>query len=149
MRGATSHRQALDAAWAAYGGPRSISGVDEVSANVSTNRVYRLHLDDGSTVISKVSSYGSYFLFVEDHEQLERCAGHLRTTRFAGMLADIWKRDGRIFTWYDQHMWAVFYDDVPRGESLPRVLDTRQIANLATEMAEFHLACTEIAPHLP
>ena len=74
MSGATSHRQAVDAAWAAYGDPRSIVSVDEVSANVSTNRVYRLHLDDGSTAVSKVSSYGSYFLFVEDHEQLDRCS---------------------------------------------------------------------------
>ena len=149
MSGATTHRQAVDAAWAAYGDRRKICSADEVSANVSTNRVYRLHLDDGSTVISKVSSYGSYFLFVEDHEQLDRCSRLLRSTRFAGMLADIWSRDERIFTWYDQHMWAVFYDDVPRGESLPRVLSTEQIANLATEMAEFHLACTEIAPALP
>ena len=47
------------------------------------------------------------------------CSG---STRFNGMLADIWSRDGRIFTWYDQHMWAVFYDDVPRRDSLPRVL---------------------------
>ena len=114
MSGAPTHRQAVDAAWAAYGDPRTITGSDEVSANVSTNRVYRLHLDDGSTVVSKVSSYGSYFLFVEDHEQLDRCARCLGSTRFAGMLADIWSRDGRIFTWYDQHMWAVFYDDVPR-----------------------------------
>jgi Ser/Thr protein kinase RdoA (MazF antagonist) len=149
MSGATSHRQAVDAAWAAYGDPRTIVGADEVSANVSTNRVYRLHLDDGSTVVSKVSSYGSYFLFVEDHEQLDRCATLLHSTRFTGMLADIWSRDGRTFTWYDQHMWAVFYDDVPRRDSLPRILSTDQIANLATEMAEFHLACTDIAPHLP
>jgi hypothetical protein len=149
MSGATSHRQAIDAAWVAYGDPRTIRGADDVSTNVSTNRVYRLHLDDGSTVIGKASSYGSYFLFVEDHEQLYRCARLLGATRFTGMLADIWCRDGRVFTWYDQQMWAVFYDDVPRRDSLPRVLSSEQIANLATEIAEFHLACTEIAPSLP
>ena len=149
MSGATPHRQAVDAAWADYGDKRSIVGSDEVSANVSTNRVYRLHLDDGSTVISKVSSYGSYFLFVEDHEQLDRCARLLGPTRFNGMLAEIWSRDGRIFTWYNQHIWAVFYDDVPRRDSLPRVLTVDQIANLATEIAEFHVACNAIAPALP
>ncbi|MEA3185869.1 MAG: hypothetical protein QOJ74_2346 [Ilumatobacteraceae bacterium] len=149
MSGDTPHRQAVDAAWAEYGDRRSIVDVDEVSTNVSTNRVYRLHLDDDSTVISKVSSYGSYFLFVEDHEQLDRCARLLGPTRFNGMLAEIWSRDGRIFTWYNQHVWAVFYDDVPRLDSLPRVLTGTQIANLATEMAEFHLACIEIAPALP
>ena len=65
------------------------------------------------------------------------------------MLADIWSKNGRTFTWYDQHMWAVFYDDVPRKDRLPRILSAQQIANLATEIAEFHLACTDIAPLLP
>jgi hypothetical protein len=81
-----------------------------------------------STFVCKVSSYGSYFLFVEDHDRLFRCARLLDETRFAGMLADVWTvrgdRSGPIFTWYDRKMWAVFYDDVPRGESLPRVLST-------------------------
>ncbi len=143
------HRQAIGAAWAAYGDPRMVVRVDEVSANVSTNRVYRLHLDDGSTLVGKVSSYGSYFLFVEDHERLARCAELLDGTRFGGMLADMWKRNGRVFTWYDQNMWAVFYDDVPRRESLPRILDEMQVANLAREMAAFHIACTDLAPKIP
>jgi Ser/Thr protein kinase RdoA (MazF antagonist) len=46
-------------------------------------------------------------------------------------------------------MWAVFYDDVPRGESLPRVLSEDMIRNLGREMAEFHLACTDLAPRIP
>lgn len=145
----TRHRAAVDAAWAAFGDERSIVGVEEVSANVSTNRVYRLRLDDESTLITKVSSYGSYFLFVEDHDRLSRCATLLHDTRFGGMLAEVWQRDGRIFTWYEQNMWAVFYDDVPRREALPRILDADQVANLGREMAEFHLACTEIAPAIP
>ena len=149
MSATPTHRQAVDAAWAAFGDNRRIVRVDEVSANVSTNRVYRLHLDDDSTLISKVSSYGSYFLFVEDHEQLHRCASLLRSTRFDGLLADVWLRDGRVFTWYDQSMWAVFYDDVPRRDTLPRVLELEQITNLATEIAELHLACTTLAPQLP
>ena len=143
------HRTAVAAAWAAYGDPRTIVHVDEVSANVSTNRVYRLHLDDGFTLVSKVSSYGSYFLFYEDHDRLSRCAALLHGTRFQGMLADIWRKDGRLFTWYDQRMWAVFYDDAPRGDALPRVLTVQQVRNLATEMAEFHHACTDIAPRIP
>ncbi len=145
----STHRTAIAAAWAAYGDPRSLVRVDEVSANVSTNRVYRLHLDDGFTLVGKVSSYGSYFLFYEDHDRLSRCADMLQTTRFKGMLADIWRKDGRLFTWYDQHMWAVFYDDVPRRDGLPRVLSTEQVRNLAAEIAEFHHACTDLAPQIP
>jgi len=144
-----NHRTSISAAWAAYGDERSIVSVDEVSANVSTNRVYRLHLDDGSTLVGKVSSYGSYFLFYEDHDRLSRCAKLLHGTRFHGMLADIWRKDGRLFTWYDQHMWAVFYDDVPRRDSLPRILSQQQVRNLGREIAEFHLACADIAPLIP
>jgi hypothetical protein len=149
MPGSLSHRTAISAAWAAYGDPRSIVRIDEVSANVSTNRVYRLHLDDGFTLVGKVSSYGSYFLFYEDHDRLSRCADMLQATRFKGMLADIWRKDGRLFTWYDQHMWAVFYDDVPRRDALPRVLSQDQVHNLAAEIAEFHHACTDLAPNIP
>ncbi len=143
------HSTALRSAWTAYADPRTIVRIDEVSANVSTNRVYRVFLDDGSTLIGKVSSYGSYFLFVEDHDRLSRCARLLDGTRFGGMLADVWLRDGRIFTWYEPNMWVVFYDDVPRRDALPRVLSSGQIANLGREMAEFHLACTDIAPFVP
>ena len=111
MSGSLPHRTAISAAWAAFGDRRSIVAVDEVSANVSTNRVYRLHLDDGASVVGKVSSYGSYFLFYEDHDRLNRCARLLEGTRFSGMLAEVWRcADGRIFTWYDQKMWAVFYE---------------------------------------
>jgi len=157
VTGSRRHRVAVDAAWKAYGDPRTIVGADEVSANVSTNRVYRVHLDDGSTLVSKVSSYGSYFLFLEDHERLHTCATLLDGTRFAGMLADVWTRPDadasgghqRIFTWYDQSMWAVFYDDVPRGHALPRVLSVDLIENLGREIAEFHLACTDLAPQIP
>jgi Ser/Thr protein kinase RdoA (MazF antagonist) len=66
------------------------------------------------------------------------------------MLAEVWRcADGRIFTWYDQKMWAVFYDDVPRREHLPRVLSVAQVHNLGREIAEFHLACTDLAPQIP
>jgi Ser/Thr protein kinase RdoA (MazF antagonist) len=143
------HRRAVHSAWASLGDQRSIVRLDEVSANVSTNRVYRLHLDDASTLIAKVSSYGSYFLFVEDHEQLHRCAQLLKPTRFGGMLADVWRTDGRVFTWYDRRHWAVFYDDVPRQGSLPRVLSPAQVRRLGTELAEFHLACDAIGANLP
>lgn len=165
MAGSHAHRDAVYAAWGAYGDPRSVVTLDEVSANVSTNRVYRVHLDDASTLVCKVSSYGSYFLFVEDHDRLRRCSDLLDSTRFAGMLADVWTervtevpgreihepsdRRGRIFTWYDRSMWAVFYDDVPRAESLPRILSVSMIENLGREMAEFHLACTDLAMQIP
>ena len=99
-------------------------------------------------LVSKVSSYGSYFLFVEDHEQLDRCARYLGSTRFTGMLADIWSRTVALHLVRPAHVGRVL-----RRRTTSRVaaasLSIDQIANLATEIAEFHLACTDIAPLLP
>jgi hypothetical protein len=143
------HRSALFAAWAEFGDRRRIVEVGEVSAFVSTNRVYRLRLDDGRSVIGKVSNYGSYFLFAEDHDRLHTCARALTGTRFEGMLADVLDVDGRAFTWYDGHLWCAFYEEVPIGERLPSILGPSEIENLGREMAEFHLACTRAAAQLP
>jgi len=46
------------------------------------------------------------------------------------------------------NMWAVFYDDVPRRRRCRDPLP-EQIANLGREMADVHLACTDIAPQVP
>jgi len=140
---------ALAAAWAGLGDPRRISGVAETSAHVSTNRVYRLTLDDASHVIAKVSSYGSYFLFAEDHDRLARLGARLRGGRWAGFLADAVAKDGHPYVWYDGARWVAFYADVERGHQLPRRLDDAQVAVLAREIAAFHLECAAIAPALP
>ena len=141
--------ETLEAAWAAYEDPRTIRAVIEVSAMVSTNHVYRLELSDGSSVVAKISSYGSYFLFREDHDRLHRCRELLQRTRYANLLADILTKDGRIYTHYTGELWTVFYQDVPRRDALPRVLTEAQIVNLAEEMAEFHLACNRISRQVP
>lgn len=140
---------AIEAAWEAYGDPRVIRGLEETSAHVSTNRVFRITFDDGSHVVAKVSNYGSYFLFAEDHDRLFECTDLLRPTRWSGFLADILTKHERPYRWYDGTCWVVFYDDVSRGESLPKIVTEDDIVNLATEIAEFHRACTEIGHHLP
>jgi hypothetical protein len=136
-------------AWRAYGDPRAITSTTEVSANVSTNHVYRLALDDGGSVIAKVSSYGSYYLFREDHDRLQRCSVRLENTRFSGLLADVLTQDGKAFTYHDADRWVAFYREVPKLGSLPAVLTDHHIANLATELAEFHLACHRVSAAIP
>ncbi|MEZ5258085.1 MAG: hypothetical protein R2705_14640 [Ilumatobacteraceae bacterium] len=122
-----AHIAALHRAWSEYGDPAQVLEVLEVSANVSTNRVYRLALSDGRHVIAKVSSYGSYFLFAEDHDRLHRVHELLRGTRFGGFLAAVLDRDGRAYTWYDGTLWAAFYEEIERRDALPRILDDDQI----------------------
>ena len=151
----SSHRVANDAqyivraAWLDYGDIRQITAVDEVSAHVSTNRVFRVSLDDGSHIVCKVSSYGSYFLFVEDHDRLFKCQQLLASTRWSSFLATILSKNDRVYTWYDGSCWAVFYVDVERGEQLPKIVTDDDVRNLASEIAQFHLACGSISPSLP
>ncbi|MCU1388638.1 MAG: hypothetical protein JWL72_1976 [Ilumatobacteraceae bacterium] len=155
----------LREAWQAYGDPRSIVSVVEVSAKVSTNRVYRFRLDDGHSNIAKVSSYGSYFLFREDHDRIHRTRVVLQSTRWAGLLADVLterdgrpddnrdtKRDGhreRVFTFFNDDLWTAFYQDVPQGRSLPKILTEGQVADLGEEMGLLHRDCAEASRRIP
>lgn len=131
------------------GDRRVVAATEEVSAHVSTNRVFRVVFDDRSTLVAKVSSYGSYFLFAEDHDRLARCSSLLRHGRWAGFLADVLVVEKRPYTWYDGRRWCVFYSEVRRADSLPRVLSAADVGALAREIARFHHACGGIAPALP
>jgi len=151
----------LRLAWRTYGDPRPIQSVSEVSAKVSTNRVYRLQLDGGDRVIAKVSSYGSYFLFREDHDRIHRTRDLLQPTRWANLLADVLvERDlppiermprnaPQVFTFYNDGLWTAFYQDVPVAQSLPRVLTEDQVRDLGEEMALLHRDCADVAQAIP
>lgn len=140
-------------AWRDYaraaGDARTVRSLHEMSAHVSTNRVFQIVFSDASTLVSKVSSYGSYFLFAEDHDRLARCSSLLRHGRWAGFLADVLTVDKRPYTWYDGRCWCAFYSEVRRADSLPRVLSAADVAGFARQIARFHHACAEIAPALP
>ncbi len=148
-------------AWSAYGDPRHIVSVSEVSAKVSTNRVYRLGLVGGGSVIAKVSSYGSYFLFREDHDRIHRSRQLLQSTRWANLLADVYVEQSvspdehvaratpRVFTYYNGDLWTAFYQDVPVAQSLPRVLTEEQVRDLGEEMALLHRDCADVARRIP
>ena len=151
----------LREAWTAYGDERVIHTVVEVSAKVSTNRVYRLHLAGGDSVIAKVSSYGSYFLFREDHDRIHRSRQLLQSTRWANLLADVLvdrnlspierlpRQSPQVFTYYDGELWTAFYQDVPVAQSLPRVLTEGQVRDLGEEMALLHRDCADVARKIP
>jgi hypothetical protein len=135
--------------WAALQDERTVESVVEVSAMVSTNRVYRLRLSDDSHLFVKASTFGSYFLFREDHDRIRRLALALgepsNPSRFATFLARPIERDGRVVTTYDGTVWAVAYEEVERRAQLPKILETQHIDQLAYEIAHFHLDCAKAA----
>ena len=143
------HRAVIDVAWADYGDDRAITRVDELSAMVSTNRVYRLTFGDSTTVIAKSSSYGSFFLFAEDHERLHRTNLLLHGGRFEHFMADVLTRDGTPYLWYDGEMWVVFYGEVEVRDRLPKILSDDQVEQLGREIGRFHRACTSVSRMIP
>ncbi|HEY5664761.1 MAG TPA: hypothetical protein VIS05_12080 [Ilumatobacter sp.] len=143
------HRNVIEAAWRDYGDPRRIDRFEELSAMVSTNRVYRLLLDDGAPIIAKSSNYGSFFLFAEDHDRLHRATELLHGGPYEHFMAATLTRHGKPYLWYDGEMWAVFYQEVAVRDRLPAILTDAQVSNLGGELARFHLACAAIAPRIP
>jgi hypothetical protein len=142
-------QRAVRELWAGLGDGRDLLSMVEVSANVSTNRVFLLRLSDGSHCFAKVSNYGSWFLFREDHDRVLRLIAGLRGTRFERFLAAPLTRRGddgveRLHTYYDGEVWGVLYEEVERRDTLPAVLGDRDIECLAREMADFHLACAHV-----
>jgi hypothetical protein len=143
------HRAVITEAWREYGDPRGVVDVAELSAMVSTNRVYRLTLDDGTWVIAKSSNYGSFFLFAEDHDRLHRVNQLLRGGPYEHFLANAFTRDGEPFIHYDGEMWAIFYHYIEARDRLPAILEPRQVRTLGTELARFHQASAAISPLIP
>ena len=150
-RGATldPYEETARAAFAESGYGGRIAAVKELSPMVSTNHVYRLSLVDGGHLVAKVASYGSYWLFKEDHDRLHRCRQQLQDTRYANLLADTVTKDGRVFVHRDGELWAALYEEVPKRRSLPRIFSGDDVQNLAEEMARFHQACREVARLVP
>lgn len=144
------HRRVIRAAWADFDDTRPIVRIDELSAMVSTNRVYRLAFADGSHVIGKSSNYGSFFLFAEDHDRLHRANQLLHGGPYERFMAGVLATpDGNPYLWYDGEMWAVFYDEAVQKDRLPKILSDAQVSRLGHELATFHRACAGISRLVP
>jgi Ser/Thr protein kinase RdoA (MazF antagonist) len=141
--------QLLRNAWVTLGQHRTVTDVKETSATVSTNRVYQLTLDDGHQVIAKVSSYGSYVHFRQDHALINEWIRLLRRTRYRSLLAGVLTKDDKVFTYREGNCWAVFYEKVPFYDFLPPRLTDPLVISLGKEMARLHLASAKAAQELP
>jgi hypothetical protein len=126
-------------AWQALGDPRAIASRREVSALVSTNRVYEIRLEDGQAFIAKTSSYGSYVHFRQDHQLIHQWSQALygRHRRF---LARVVLQAGKVFTFRHGDEWVAFYEKVPFYDFLPKILSPADVRSLGSEIAHFHRA---------
>lgn len=140
------------AAWKAYDPAHPIQSITDISVRVSTNYVYKVQLDARRFVIAKLSFFGQYEHFLEDHTIVNALAKSLAAP-YQRFLAHSLRKDGKVFTYRFEDeghdVWVVFYRPVKIQQKLPRRLEPSDIENLAREIAHFHKACHEVAPGLP
>ena len=139
-------------AWRAYDHTRTITGIEDISARVSTNSVFRLSMADGNTLIAKVTVFGSFEGFAEDHVLINVLANNL-PVRYGGFLSRALMKGNQIFfhRYIDDttDAWVVFYRPVHIGDPPPKRLALEQVRQLGREMAAFHADCTLIHHTLP
>jgi hypothetical protein len=84
-------------AWAGFDASVRIDTIEDISARVSTNHVFKVTFDDGDTIIAKLSYFGKYEHFLEDHRIIHVLANNLLYP-FENVLAKSLVRDGQVYT---------------------------------------------------
>lgn len=139
-------------AWRAYDHTRRIAKVEEISALVSTNAVYRVRMEDGNEIIAKVTVFGSFENFAEDHTIINVLANNL-PVRYANFLSRALMKGPNIFfhRYIDDEIdaWVIFYRPITIHEQPPRKLTAEQVTLMGQEMARFHYDCSLVTNTLP
>jgi hypothetical protein len=139
-------------AWQDYDNTREIIRIVDISAKVSTNYVYRVTFSDGNFIIAKLSYFGKYEHFVEDHSIINTLSNNL-SAPFENFLARSLAKGNFLYVYRFQNeildAWVVFYRPITIKKRLPKRLDEAQIVKLAEQVALFHKACHNIRNTLP
>ena len=136
----------------AYDDSKEIVSITDISAKVSTNHVYRIVFSDENIIIAKLSYFGKFEHFVEDHSIINSLANNLPAP-FENFLARSLIKGNSLFVHRHKDevidAWVVFYRPIEIKERLPRKLNRGQIKKLARSVAKFHKACDSIKNTLP
>lgn len=139
-------------AWENYDKSRKITGVQDISANVSTNHVYRINFPGHHSVIAKLSYFGFYDHFVEDHTIINSLSNNL-STPYENLLARSLMKGNNLYVYRFQNniidAWVVFYRPIEIRKRLPRRLEDHHITKLGEQFALFHQAGHDIRHTLP
>ena len=139
-------------AWNNYDPSRKVVSINDISARVSTNHVYRLKLENDTVVIGKLSYFGTYENFLEDHSLINALAINLPDP-YDTLISRSLTKGNQLYThrYKDGILdaWVVFYNPIKIDQMLPKILDEGQIKALGAEVAKFHLSSTNIRHILP
>lgn len=139
-------------AWEGYDASKTIRLIEDISAMVSTNHVYRITFDDDDIIIAKLSYFGKFEHFKEDHRIIQTLANNLLYP-FENLLARSLLKNNRVYIYHYKHgktdAWVVFYNPTRILNRLPRRLDDNQIKKLGQQVGKFHKACSRVKNVLP
>ncbi|MDR6941261.1 hypothetical protein [Mucilaginibacter pocheonensis] len=139
-------------AWEGYDASKTIRNIEDISAMVSTNHVYRITFDDDDIIIAKLSYFGKFEHFKEDHRIIQTLANNLLYP-FENLLARSLLKNNRVYIYHYKHgktdAWVVFYNPTRILQRLPRRLDENHIKKLGQQVGKFHKACSRVKNVLP
>ncbi|MEZ2335691.1 hypothetical protein [Mucilaginibacter sp. RCC_168] len=139
-------------AWEGYDSSKTIKHIEDISAMVSTNHVYRITFDDDDIIIAKLSYFGKFEHFKEDHRIIQTLANNLLYP-FENLLARSLLKNNRVYIYHYKHgktdAWVVFYNPTRILQRLPRRLDENHIKKLGQQVGKFHKACSRVKNVLP
>src|SRR6478735_9548776 len=128
-------------AWKGYDPSRMIQTIEDISPMVSTNRVYKVTFTDEDFIIAKLSTFGKYEHFKEDHRIIHSLSNNLLYP-FENLLAKSLLKNNRVYIYRYRHgktdAWVVFYNPTRILDRLPRKLDEGHIVKLGQQIGKFH-----------
>jgi Ser/Thr protein kinase RdoA (MazF antagonist) len=139
-------------AWEGYDASKPIREIEDISAMVSTNHVFRIAFEDDDIIIAKLSYFGKYEYFKEDHRIIHSLSNNLLYP-YENLLAKSLLKNNRVYIYRYKHgktdAWVVFYNPTRILERLPRRLEEHHIRKLGQQAGKFHKACSRIKNVLP
>ena len=123
----------LKKAWEGYDASKSIREIEDISAMVSTNHVFRITFHDDDIIIAKLSHFGKYEYFKEDHRIIHSLSNNLLYP-FENLLAKSLLKNNRVYIYRHKvgktDAWVVFYNPTRILERMPRRLEDEDIKRL-------------------
>lgn len=135
-----------------YDASRSIVSIHDISALVSTNHVYKVIFDDDSYVIAKLSYFGKFEHFVEDHSIINSLSNNLPYPFESFLSRALMKGDSLFVHRFKSNMidaWVIFYRPVKMKQKLQKRLSEEEIVKMGNQFAHFHKACFAVRNTLP
>ena len=111
MKFEINYEQIIKYGWEDYGHLRKIISIKDISVKVSTNHVFLLTLENNKKIIAKISDYGYFDHFLEDHKIINSLSLNL-SEPFENFLAKSLTKKGALFTYQHKYnklnIWVVF-----------------------------------------